>query len=315
MKYHEPDERWAIFGMNSFEDYCEKSVAEGLFCSYVPEEIREAYKNAEYIMAHAYYHYPLYEEAFSKLLMTIEMAVKQRCIQFDIPLQTTNKYDQLTYKTFDNLIQEMSRFEATKKIENGLHWLRKKRNQKLHEYRHTVSGSMFYNFMKVGVTMLNKIFIPKEIFESSEIERSSKQQLLNSINHKPLVFENKNYLVEKLEVKDALIINGKSVYLVTIHPVTHDIQRQIERADYKQPEMFTVESIEVNGSQILMSISDSKEEITFRQTSHPKDIETYNKFISDREEVLNRLNPITIDWFEFPVGMHNEFLYESLHKL
>ncbi|MEQ1747395.1 MAG: hypothetical protein ABMA02_18335, partial [Saprospiraceae bacterium] len=81
MSYHTPDFIWEAFGAPDFESYTHVFVVEGRFHKDVPEAVRESYTVAEHIMAHAYYHYPMYEEGLVKLLRTLEMGVRMRCEQ------------------------------------------------------------------------------------------------------------------------------------------------------------------------------------------------------------------------------------------
>ncbi|MGI8582549.1 MAG: hypothetical protein ACR2KX_10140, partial [Chitinophagaceae bacterium] len=66
MNYHIPDDRWQNFGFNNFKKYCDKEVVKGRFHPCVPKDITEAFIIAEYIMAHAYYHYHFTMKHFPK---------------------------------------------------------------------------------------------------------------------------------------------------------------------------------------------------------------------------------------------------------
>lgn len=159
--------------MNDFEDYKKNCVVKGQFHSLVPKDVVEAFEVAEYIMAHAYYHYPLYDEAYSKLLLIVEMAIKLRCKQLGIQIETgkiNKKNGQPINKVLDVLIKEMAAIEPTKSIEKGLHWLRERRNSKMHPDGHFYMGSMVSPAMKIGVTILNKIFTPDNTFQLFESE-------------------------------------------------------------------------------------------------------------------------------------------------
>src|SRR4051812_32380391 len=112
LPYHKPDSIWEIFGGATFPEYCEKYVTKGEFHPNVPEDIVNSYKVVEYIMAHSYYHYPMYDEAITKILLVFEMAIKQRCSQLGIELKTDkNKYHNLQY-----LINQLCKKESTKNI-------------------------------------------------------------------------------------------------------------------------------------------------------------------------------------------------------
>ena len=120
MEYHVPDNRWQIFGMDNFANYVEKAVVKGQFHPSVPADIVEAYKMAEYMMAHAYYHYPLYHEALSKVLRIIEMAVKFRCQQIKINLTQIAKRkgkQEEGKRVLKHLMDDIAKAEPVKKLE------------------------------------------------------------------------------------------------------------------------------------------------------------------------------------------------------
>ena len=59
MEYFEPDSRWeALYQVTSKEEYADKFVVKGKFHNAVPADIQDAWQTVEYILAHAYYHWP-----------------------------------------------------------------------------------------------------------------------------------------------------------------------------------------------------------------------------------------------------------------
>ena len=90
--------------MPDFDTYCVKSVVKGLFHPSVPKDVIDAYEVAEYMMAHAYYHWPLYDESFTKLLLITEMAIKIRCVHFGIPVEEKRKNGTLRDRHLEQLI-------------------------------------------------------------------------------------------------------------------------------------------------------------------------------------------------------------------
>jgi hypothetical protein len=74
--FYTPDTRWDFYQISDEEEFAEKLVIEGVFHQEVPEDVIEAYETTEYLMAHLYYYWPMYDEAFNKVLFTIEMGIK-----------------------------------------------------------------------------------------------------------------------------------------------------------------------------------------------------------------------------------------------
>ena len=318
MEYHKPAAQWNIFGIPDFESYCEKSVVKGLFHKSVPKDVVDAYEVAEYMMAHAYYHYPLYEEAFSKLLRITEMAVKLRCKELGIDLTATKIVKNkpvVVDKNFNSLINELSSKEPLKNIKAGLHWLREKRNSHMHPDSHTYMGSMTYGIIKVGVTVLNKIFIPEQNLLSFRNQLATIQTHLSSFNQGPSVFIKKGYLIERIEVRDALQINGKWFYFVLIHPITDQIAVQIEKNDQVPPETFVVDEFFLDAEKLTMRDVNTTETITCYRTTKPENIATYNLFITERNAAEANIIRFSFIPGDMPVGKHNDFLYEWLWKV
>lgn len=76
MKWFEADTRWELFNMKSREDFINNYVVTGKFHNAVPKDIVTAFETVSYLMAHSYYHWPMMDEAMTKALLVMEMAVK-----------------------------------------------------------------------------------------------------------------------------------------------------------------------------------------------------------------------------------------------
>src|SRR5687767_6120314 len=105
--YFEADLTWNTFGVISKEDYVSKFVFEGKFHSAVPQDIIDSFETAEYMMAHAYYHYKMYDEALKKMLAIFEMAVKLRCTEMGIELEVSSKKWKTKKRRLFDLIDDL----------------------------------------------------------------------------------------------------------------------------------------------------------------------------------------------------------------
>lgn len=317
LEYHEPAAQWAIFGMNDFKTYCVQSVVKGQFHPLVPQDVKDAYQVAEYMMAHAYYNYPLYDEEFSKLLRICEMAVKLRCKEIGIDVVSTmivKSKSKKVEKKYNTLINELSEKEPQKKIKEGLHWLRETRNSYMHQDRHTYMGSMTRDIIKVGITLLNKIFIPEETLVSYQNHLAPMQDDLKVFNQLPSIFICRGYLVERVEAKEALLLNGIWHYFVIIHPITTNIAKQIERHEVIPAESFIIDKVSLEGESLIMREMGTGNTIVCSRTSKPENINTYEKFLLERNKVTENIfyySPLGAT----PKGQHNEFLYNYLWKV
>lgn len=84
--WYQPDPRWSALGLVTRESYVAHMVEPGAFHADVHEDVVKSYSTAAHLMALAWYHYPMYDEALKKLTGIMEMAVKLRCHQKGITL-------------------------------------------------------------------------------------------------------------------------------------------------------------------------------------------------------------------------------------
>src|SRR5690606_13639277 len=130
--YYTPDSIWSDFKIENQEDYIKKFVIKGNFHSGVHEDVVKSYKTVEYLMAHAYYHWELYDQVLVKLLSIFEMAVKLRSKELNNPLQFQTKNEKTMDKKLVQLIDELKNFGYPAYLIRDLHWLRTLRNIESH---------------------------------------------------------------------------------------------------------------------------------------------------------------------------------------
>jgi hypothetical protein len=161
MVYHTPDETWKVFGFHTYESYIQHYLIKGNFHNKVPQDILDAYTTVEYLIAHAYYYYPMYDEAFSKSLRIIEMAIKIRCAELKIELMHEVKVKgkpKIIKKDLKRLIHDLSKKEKGKDFDNSLNGLRELRNSNMHPDMNAFMGGMSRSVMIACVDTINLIF-------------------------------------------------------------------------------------------------------------------------------------------------------------
>lgn len=148
--YYQPDTRWPIFGAPTREQFEARYVFPPRFHAGVPEDIVKSYTTASHLMALAWYHYPVYDEALSKLLLLLEMAIRLRCQQLGLPAGPK--------RTLQELIMALEAAEPAKELGWWLQILRQLRNQVAHPERHSFGGATFRPAMLRMVNTLNQLF-------------------------------------------------------------------------------------------------------------------------------------------------------------
>lgn len=148
--YYQPDERWPIFGASTREQFEAQYVFPPRFHAGVPEEIVKSYTTASHLMALAWYHLPVYDEALAKLLLMLEMAIKLRYQQLGLPAGPR--------RTLHQLIAALEAAEPAKELGWWLQLLRQLRNQVAHPEQYSFGGALFRRAMPRMVNTLNQLF-------------------------------------------------------------------------------------------------------------------------------------------------------------
>ena len=319
MDYHHPDSRWEIFGVKDFESYRQALVVKGLFHQNVLKDVSESFMLCEYMMAHAYYHYPLFDEALSKLLRIVEMAVKLRCKELQISLDSTKvnrRTGQPFKKNFSELINDLDNKEPAKKIKNALDRFRILRNSIMHPESHTYNGAMGRNAIMFGIVILNMIFLPDQLFLGMENEINRIRAIQSDFDKDLYVMikGEQRILVENIEIVGAVRLDSGWQYLLVAKPVL----------DLPNPKEFTypvsiitdVTDLQFNGRQLSMRIAETEELIQIEETNHPANIAKYKEFIQ-LKDLVNKADLLIYQQVEeSEIGKRkSEFWYNSLWRV
>lgn len=315
MEYHQPDSRWEIFGLPDFETYQQKLVVKGLFHPSVPKDVVEAYEIAEYMMAHAYYHYPLYEEAFSKLLRITEMAVKLRCTQLGIELK---KSCSSFNKNFSTLINDLCKAEPEKDFKEGLDRLRRLRNSFMHPDKHTYSGSMAKGAIQSTVTLLNEMFIAGKIFKQLLQQQESVEKQIYNYRNGLFVLEymDKRYLIEGIEINAAILVSDKWIYYLVAHPISINICEDMKKHSYSMPLLYFVTDLSSGDNCITANEVENNDPVKITITDHRDNLVTYQKFVCERQQAAENDKTIYDHYMKDTIARkENEFWYKWLWKI
>jgi hypothetical protein len=294
MEYHQKDDRWELFGITEFDTYCQSLVVKGLFHSKVPIDVPESFVLCEYMMAHAWYHYPLYDEALSKLLRIIEMAVKFRCKELNISLDSIqiNRRTGRPYpKRFADLINDIDQNEPAKKLKEALDRFRSLRNLFMHPEQHSYSGAAGKKAIIFGVNILNILFLPEDTFLEIENEAKRIKDFGSYVNN-DLYVMNHNHeriLIEDINIMGAMPHENGWQYLLIANPVL-DLPES-EEFTYPVPIIADVHSIEFRDQNLIMTVTETNNTISFEKTEHPDNLAKHQVFLNRKETIdeTNRL--------------------------
>lgn len=243
-KWYEPDTTWTVFNVKNREDYIERYVVPSSFHSGVPEDVVKAYETAEHLMALAWYHYPMYDEALKKLLGILEMAVKLRCQELGISLDFVNKRSKTEAYKLAVLIDKVCAIKVYKNLKYQLNKARNLRNHYAHPDAYSFAGGIVKQAVVPLINVLNRIFLNPQII-------STAQDILEQLKPHNRIFEqglfvlevgDKKYLVTKGVVNEVLPIEGECYSFWVFLPV---LEHKAEY-EYAPPILLMLSDIEVS---------------------------------------------------------------------
>lgn len=265
--YYEPDDRWEIYGITTKEQFEQQFVVKGFFHEGVPMDVKDAFTTVEYLQAHAYYFWPMYDEAFNKALRLLEMAIKQKAKLLKIPLNN---------KSFDKLINEICKESYNERLKNALHRARKIRNNQVHAETNSYSGAMAGkgNNIEFFVTILNELFRDDSWMISQYEQQQAIQEQIRTFENSLLILENNS---------PGILISGilgfryfnESLFLVC-NPVLKNTKQALEEYKYSTPIAIELSKIQFQEN-ILSGISTDGNAIKIYITNKAENLIQLNK--------------------------------------
>ncbi|KAB2918284.1 MAG: hypothetical protein F9K23_03830 [Bacteroidetes bacterium] len=278
MKYHIADERWGIWGSEGYEKYLLNFAFEAKFHPSVPDKIVENYKVIEYLMAFAYYYYPLYDEAIEKSVVLLERCVKTRCKQLSISLSHSvslkNGAQKDKSKEYNRLINDCTAAEPKKMIQCELHNLRGVRNFLIHKENYSYTGPIGMPILLRFINVVNILFLPEQsvVLMKKEVEKLQKK--LKEYANCGLVLnrQNKRILLEKISIEEAILLAGGWKYSLICSPIFLDIEEKIKNHNYSKQIELEISGLSIDDNSITCLDCDTGEQIEVSKTNHPKNI-------------------------------------------
>lgn len=203
--YYNPDPIWESYRIQSKEEQVENFVFKGRFHKEVHQDVMKSYLTVEYLMAHSYYHWQMYDEALKKLLGIFEMAIKKRCEELQIPIEITRRNGRSRNKNLVDLIKNLHELGYPDSLKSIMDHYRHLRNHFSHPNRHSFGGAMMQMHILPIVNTINELFL--------------------SVNYHQIKLTEKEKIKEKLKVfKDQLfILPFKSNNILGYSPLLNDV--------------------------------------------------------------------------------------------
>ncbi|MEP2772919.1 MAG: hypothetical protein ABJH05_12280 [Fulvivirga sp.] len=286
-KFKIADERWQAFGVKSFDEYESKYIINGRFHASVPDDVKKAYETAEYIMAQAYYHYPLLDEASNKLLRILEMAIKKRCIEIGIGLKFINKKGKEQKKDLNRLINELVKKENEKKLSRHLHVARELRNYSMHPEENSLHGILAMNIYEQMVNLINELFLSESYFKE-------KSDRLKDIEEASIDFKNglfvlniydNSFLVQGAKPISVDMVDKRWISYWIAHPVLKNFKKLVREKALDPPFFFALREFSIGKENHLQGKLMNDSCLSINTTNDERNIEVYNQFLEEQNQM------------------------------
>lgn len=203
-------------------------------------------------MAQAWYHYPLYDEALSKLLFLQEMAVKLRRKQVGIPSTffCNGKKRRHTLQTF---IDALAAAEPAKEIAALLHWARDLRNHFAHPEWHGYAGGMVCHHMLPLLNVLNDLFLEDTLVAQGAAYVEHLRQQRGELGEGLLVLEREgvNALLTDAQPLAAQLVDGEWRVIWCFFQMIPSILEVMTRHQICRPIVRVLTAVEVGKERIV----------------------------------------------------------------
>lgn len=289
LEFHTPDIRWDGFGCPNYESYLKTYLIRSKFHNKVPEDVLKAYETIEYLMAHAYYFYPMYDEAQSKMFRTVEMALKHRCqaLGIETTKQVTKKDGTLGIYNlgFRALIKKIQEQEPQKNLQPVLDVLCELRNYAMHPQYNSYYGPMGIPSIKAGINSINTLFADPLYFALLKNLYSKTQEIISAFRNRPLImelFENPRMLHD-IEIVDTFSGDKENVYCMLIHPVMK-VKNLQERPSFIPPTVLYVKDLAIKDGAFRGVDLLSGKPFAIYSTDHPENLDVYQGYKNHLEK-------------------------------
>jgi hypothetical protein len=285
--YYIPDSIWSSLQVENQEDYVKKYVIKGNFHSYVHEDVIKSFKTVEYLMAHAYYHWELYDQVLVKLLSIFEMSVKLRSKELSNPLQFQTRNGRTMDKKLVQLIDELRNFGYPADLIKDLHWLRTLRNIESHPDGHNFAGAMKKRAVIPGLNIINHLFLDPVVLTSQNENNTQLLKSKNTFANDVFIhsFKGKNVLVHDLEFLANVDLKMNSCEYWKASPVLTDTHASFSEMKFSNPFIFFLTDVHVENGNLIATNFQTKEPVILQRTTADLNLQAYQLHIDAIEKL------------------------------
>lgn len=304
-QYHTPDQRWTIWKADSYESFIKKFMVLGKFHKKVPSVVVDEYKIVERLLCYSYYHYPLLDEAFSKLTRVFESSIKLRQKELGLPIKEN--------EPLEKRLKKIEPFTSPTVFQDW-HKVRKIRNYFAHPEAGKYMGITIVRGFYQMINIINLIFLDKSEIESNEslLDELKKSALHFKEGLYILQYDGKKYLIWSFLPYSLFRTSGEAKSFWVFHPVLKYFPQTVEKLDFSLPLYLNLKNIAISNNRFEATILDSGEKIIVSTNLDPLNQELLKKH---REIVFSsELKVKEIYWYYLETELSFaliKFLYEE----
>jgi len=280
--YFQPSDIWDVYGVKSRNEYVEKFVIKGNFHKHVPDHIIKSYETAEYLMAHAYYHWPMYDEALKKILGIYEMAIKLKCQLLGIEIEVKANDNKTKKKDLAILIDQLiSKKGYPNELKLKLQGIRELRNMLAHPSGHSFMGAMNIGAIIRTVNIINQLFLEENWYtlqqqEFNNIIRNNVLELKDGLFI--LTYNNQHILVYNPQPVTIMKVKTDLVHCWSFNRLIDDI-KDLSYNKIPQPIIFFFKETKIKNGSLVAVDFNTNERLEIIKTVKPVNLEKYQNHI------------------------------------
>jgi len=281
MDWYEPEHIWEIYGIKTRDQFVKRFVVEGKFHENVPEDISKSFITVSYLLAHSYYHWPMFDEALSKALLIMEMSVKLKAKELNISIERTRNNKRPSNRSLVELIDEICDIPEYTFLKQDFNRARNLRNIKMHPDRHSFSGVMSFADANaiLFINVVNMLFLDsaqlKTIHEKVEQLENELTPFKSGLH--VLEFEGKKILIDGFHMFKYRELENNALLLLYINPLTTKVEEQFLEHKYPDPLIVGFSEYEIKNNK-LKGIDINGETMSIYISDKPENLDAYGNY-------------------------------------
>jgi hypothetical protein len=304
------DIRWSIYGnTESFEFFCKEAIPEFHLKAEVHEEVKEGFRIVRKLLEHSYFEYQFYDEAASKALVILEMALRIRYkeIKGDPGKKTLTPLIRWFYS--NNYLEVNNEYfiEQIKDVRNHL----------THLHQNSIAGPIKRQLIINAANLVNDIYENPELRIERALKQKQMQEALHTMKSKGMFLkhENEGHLI--FEAWPAFTNNKftPSVTYFYAKPIFHIPENWFEnRGEIHDSPTFLIEATSVEYANNKLTLHDRE-----NKSYELSDIETAEdqKTFDNWSQLFDAYSNQTGERFSINTSMGKTFLQHlsDFHKM